>query len=256
MMVKELRAPAGLAPVIAAIAAIAIGFPAVATAQQPAAPSASTNQQARQAPSAGATRYTDMASDQNFVIEERGRGALLQFEGSKEVIPLQAVPAPRGDTVLKSDSGQVMLRKTEAGNMVSFIGNKDGAPADVVGRAAPLGAPAMPASLDELRKQSAARLSRLAGHEVTIFGTAEFADNEQWAADALTNVEIGVQRANGLAGTAAAKLTAVRLVRAKAWSVAFKDGELVLGVNPDQGYAGRASSDAIANTLSASRNAG
>ncbi len=254
-MVKELRAPAGLAPVIAAIAAIAIGFPATASAQQ-VAPSASLNQQTHQAPNAGATRYTDMATDQSFVIEERGRGALMQYEGSKEVIPLQAVPAPRGDTVLKSDSGEVVLRKTEAGNMVSFIGNKNGVPADVVGRAPSMNAPAMPASLDDLRKQSAARLSRMAGHEVTIFGTAEFADQEQWAADALSNVEIGVERANGPAGRVASKLTAVRLVRSKAPSVSFKDGELVLGVNPDLEWAGRPSSDAIANTMSASRNSG
>lgn len=253
-MVKELRAPAGLAPVIAAIAAVAIGFPSTASAQQPAAPSTSMNQQARQAP--GATRYTDLATDQSFVVEERGRGALMQFEGSKEVIPLQAVPAPRGDTVLKSDSGEVVLRKTEAGNMVSFIGNKNGGPADVVGRAASLSAPAMPASLDELRKQSAARLSRMAGHEVTIFGTAEFADSEQWAADALSNVEAGVERANGPAGRVASKLTAVRLVLSKAPSVSFKDGELVLGVNPAQGYNGRASSEMIANALTASRNSG
>jgi hypothetical protein len=257
MMVKELRAPAGLVPVVAAIAAIVIGFPGAAAAQQqPAAPSTSMNQQARQAPNAGATRYTDMATDQSFVVEERGRGALMQFEGSKEVMPLQAVPAPRGDTVFKSDSGEVVLRKTEAGNMVSFIGNKNGAPADVVGRAASLNAPAMPASLDELRKQAAARLSKMAGHEVTIFGTADFADSEQWAANALTNVEIGVKSANGPAGRVASKLTAVRLVRSKAPSAAFKDGELVLGVNPDQGYAGCPSSDALANALTASRNSG
>jgi len=253
-MVKELRAPAGLARIIAAIAAISLGFAGTATAQQQAAPSTSMNQQARQA--AGATRYTDLANDQSFVVEERGRGALMQFEGSKEVIPLQAVPAPRGDTVLKSDSGEVVLRKTEAGNMVSFIGNKNGGPADVVGRAASLNAPTMPASLDELRKQSAARLSRMAGHEVTIFGTAEFANNEEWAADALTNVEIGVERANGPAGRVASKLLAVRLVPAKVQSVTFKDGELLLGVNPAQGYAGRPSSDAISNALTASRNSG
>jgi hypothetical protein len=96
----------------------------------------------------------------------------------------------------------------------------------------------------------------MAGHEVTIFGTAEFADNEQWAADALSNVELGVERANGPAGRVASKLTAVRLVRAKAPSVAFRDGELVLGVNPDLGYAGRPSSDAISNVVSASRNSG
>jgi hypothetical protein len=259
MMVKALLAPAGRSAALVAIAAMALGFAASAYAQQQQQqPPATGFSQPRSpaAPSAGATRYTDMASDQSFVIEERGRGALLQFEGSDEVIPLQAVPAQRGDTFLKTDSGQVVLRKTEAGNMVSFIGNKDGAPADIVGRAAPLNAPPMPASLNEVRAQAAARLSKMAGHEVTIFGTAEFSDDEQWAADALRNVELGVQTANGLAGRVASKLTEVRLERAKAANVTFKDGALVLSVNPEQGYAGRPSSDAIANELTRARSTG
>jgi hypothetical protein len=45
-------------------------------------------------------------------------------------------------------------------------------------------------------------------------------------------------------------------VLSKAPSVSFKDGELLLGVNPDMGYAGRPSSDYIANALTASRNSG
>jgi len=54
---------------------------------------------------------------------------------------------------------------------------------------------------------------------------------------------IGVERANGLAGRIASKLEKVRLVRSKAATVSFKDGELLLGVNPDEGYGGRPSSD-------------
>lgn len=256
MMVKELHAHAGRSAALVAIAAIAVGFAAPAFAQQQPPASGVAQSRASTAPSAGATRYTDLASDQSFVFEERGRGALLQREGSDEVMPLQAVPAQRGDVFYKTDSGEVMLRKTEAGNMVSFIGNKNGAPADIAGRAAPLDAPPMPASLNELRQQSAARLSRVAGHEVTIFGTSEFADGEEWAADALRNVELGVESANGLAGRVASKLNAVRLVRSKAPSVTFKDGELILGVNPDQGYLGRVSSDAVSNALTAARSTG
>jgi hypothetical protein len=254
MMVKEFHVPAGRAAACAAVAAIVLGFAAPAIAQQPPPSTAAAARAA--APTASATRYTDMASDQSFVLEERGRSALLQLEGTGEVIPLQAVPAQRGDTFLKTQSGQPLLRKTEAGNMVSYIGNKNGAPADIAGLAAPLNAPPMPASLNELRVGAAASLSKMAGHDVTIFGTAEFADHEQWAADALNNVEIGVERANGLAGRVASKLNAVRLVRAKAPSVSFQDGELVLGINPEQGYLGRVSSDAISNVLTASRSAG
>ena len=248
---KEFHVPAARSAALAAVAAIALGFAAPAFAQQP--PAAGASAQSR---SAGATKYTDMGSDRSFVLEERGREALLQVEGSSEVMILEAVPGPRGDTFLKSKSGEVVVRKTEAGNMVSYISNKNGAPADVAGRVGSLDSPPLPQSLNEIRARSAARLSKLAGHDVTIFGTPEFTSDEQWAADALANVEIGVQRANGLAGKAASRLTAVRIVRAKAASVSFKDGELVLGVNPAEGYSGRVSSEAITNVLTASRNAG
>lgn len=250
MKLKEFLAPAARSAALAAAAALALGVAAPAFAQQPAAGAQQQNR------SAGATRYTDLGSDGSFVLEERGREALLQVEGSSEVMILEAVPGPRGDIFLKSETGEVVIRKTEAGNMVSYISNKNGAPADVAGRVGSLDAPPMPQSLNEIRVRSAARLSKLAGHDVTIFGAPEFANDVQWAADALANVEIGVQRANGLAGKAASKLTAVRIVRAKAPSVTFKDGELVLGVNPAEGYSGRVSSEAITNVLTASRNAG
>lgn len=257
MMVKEFHVPAGISAACAALALIASGVLAPAFAQQPPSPPpAPVTPEAPAGDTLSAMRYIDLASDQSFVLEERGRSALLQLEGTGEVIPLQAVPAQRGDTFLRTQSGQSLLRKTEAGNMVSYIGNKNGVPADIAGRAAPLNAPPMPASLNELRTESAFRLSRMAGHDVTIFGTAEFSDYEEWAADALNNVEIGVDSANGVAGLAASKLTAVRLIRADAPSVSFKDGELVLGVNPEQGYLGRVSSDAIASALTASRSAG
>ncbi len=64
---------------------------------------------------------------------------------------------------------------------------------------------------------------------------------------------LGVERANGLAQTAAQDLKAVRLDRAPAATATYKDGELVLGVNPDAGYAGRPSSEAIANAITAKR---
>ena len=254
MTVKEFLVPAARSAALAAVAALAPVFAGPAFAQQP--PTASASLSSNPTQSRGATRYNDLGSDRSFVLEERGREALLQVEGSSEVMILEVVRGQRGDTFLKSESGQVMIRKTEAGNMVSFIGSKNGAPADVAGRVGSLDAPPLPEALNDIRVKSAARLSKMAGHDVTIFGTPEFSNDEQWAADALANVEIGVQRANGLAGKVAAKLNAVRLVRTKAASVTFKDGELVLGINPVEGYAGRVSSEAITNVLTASRNAG
>ncbi|HVY87339.1 MAG TPA: DUF4908 domain-containing protein [Hyphomonadaceae bacterium] len=259
---------AGRTAATAALAATALGFAATAAAQQPPAQAPATTfaqgkaaaasraQTPAQSNARGGTRYTDVASDKNFILENRGDDVLLQIEGDPEVRTLVPVPAQRGDVFFKDDRGQIVLRVTEQGNVVSYLANKTGAPADLVGYVAPLSAPAMTSSLNELRVHAAQRLTKLAGHEVTIFGTSEFSRNEAWAADALNNVIAGVERANGLAGKAATKLTTVRLVPAPAPSVAFKDGELVLGVNPNEEFGGRVSSEAITNALTAARSSG
>ena len=44
--------------------------------------------------------------------------------------------------------------------------------------------------------------------------------------------------------------------RGKAPKVSFKDGELTLDVNPDDGWSGRVTPEAITNSLTQSRNAG
>jgi len=255
---KEFRVPAGLSVAFAALAASALGFAASASAQQPpAAPSASFAQSGSgraAAPSAqSATRYEDATSQRSFVLEQRGKEAIVKFEDSPEVMVLQAVPAQRGDTFLLDDAGKTMFRLTEQGNLVSYVDNKDGAPASLAGYAAPLSAPPMAASLNEMRVNAAAKLTKLAGHDVTIFGTAEFAKYEAWAAEALTNVVRGVERANGPAGRVATKLNAVRMTPAKSATVTFRDGELLLGVNPAEGYLGRPPADAIALAMTAAR---
>jgi hypothetical protein len=266
MMVKEIHATAGRPAATAVLAALALGFAAAiaaapASAQQPppstfAQGKAAQAQRSANTATKGGTRYTDMASDKNFILENRGSDVLLQVEGDPEVRTLVPVPAQRGDVFFKDDRGQVVLRVTEQGNVVSYLANKEGSPADLIGYVAPLSTPAMTSSLNELRLHAAQRLAKLAGHEVTIFGTSEFSRNEAWAADALNNVVAGVERANGLAGKTATKLTTVRLVRTQAPSVVFKDGELVLGVNPDEEFGGRVSSEAITNALTAARSTG
>jgi hypothetical protein len=256
---KEIHVPAGLSGALAAFAAAALGFAAPAAAQQPPpAPSASFAQAgngraaAQVAPSA--TRYEEVTTQRSFVLEQRGKEAIVKYEDSQEVMVLQAVPAQRGDTFYQNDAGKTIFRVTEAGNVISYVDNKDGAPAALAGFAAPLDAPPMAASLNELRNSAAARLTKLAGHDVTIFGAAEFGkNNEEWAAESLTNLVRGVERANGLAGRVAAKLHAVRLASARSASVTFKDGELVLGVNPAEGYLGLPSSEAITQAMTAAR---
>jgi hypothetical protein len=183
------------------------------------------------------------------VLDWSGDKALLKFDDSPEVHVLRPSTAQRGDSFLKTDSGQVVLRATELGNVISYIGNKNGAPADMVGAASPLNTPALSVSLAEQRTATARALSELAGHEVTVFGAGAFSNHAPWAADALMVVTLGVQRAEKLSPGVASKLEAVRLEPTSAAAAFFADGELVLGVNPAAGFAGRPSSDAIARAM-------
>ena len=52
------------------------------------------------------------------------------------------------------------------------------------------------------------------------------------------------------------KVDKVTLVRAKTPKVTFKDGELTVHVNPDDGWSGRVTPEAITNALTSARNAG
>ena len=167
------------------------------------------------------------------------------------------VPGQRGDTFFMDYTGRTVLKVTKAGNVVSYLHNPAGAPADPAGHACRrCPSPAMTASLDTMRASAASELSKLAGHEVTVWGTQSFANNEAWAADALSILVLGVKNANGHAGKSAAKIEKVTLRRAKAPKVSFKDGELVVEVNPDDAWAGRVTPEEVTNVLTASRSAG
>lgn len=249
---KEFHTPARLAA-SAVLTATLLVFAAPAMAQQPAPSFTQAAKPRATAPAQSATRYEEVTTQRSFVLEQRGRDAIVKYEDSPDVMVLEAMPAQRGDVFLRNDAGQVMFRLTEAGNLVSYVDNKDGAPAVMAGLAAPLSAPPMTASLNEMRSNAVTRLSRLAGHEVTIFGAAEFANNEQWAAEALAAMVRGVERSNGLAGRTASKLSAVRLAKTPSASVTFKDGELVLGINPAEGYVGLPTSEAVTQAMTAAR---
>ncbi len=265
MMVKEFHIPVASsfgarAAALALVVALAPGFAAPAFAQDTqAAPTfASTRAAKASAPQQGGTWYVDMGSDKNtgFVLEQRGSMVLLKVDGSDNVLSLMPVPGQRGDTFFMDYAGRMVLRVTQQGNVVSYIHNASGSPAEPSAKAPPITPGAMTASLDKMRASAASELSKLAGHEVTIWGTQSFSSDEAWAADALNILVLGVKNANGFAGKAASKVEKVTVRRGKAPKVSFKDGELTLDVNPDDGWSGRVTPEAITNSLTQSRNAG
>lgn len=247
---RSLCLMSGVAGVLAA-GAMALSAPASAqqarqappVADRPDAAAQSFSSTRRAAPKIN--RYQDTATQRTFVLDRSGEDVLMKFEDDPEVMALQSTTAQRGDAFLRSDSGELMLRVTELGNVISYVGNKDGAPAAPAAAASPLDAPAMTLSLTETVEDLRERLSAMAGHDVTVFGSGAFAQDERWASDALLVTRIGVERS----GDAVRDLHSIRMVRMEEPTVTFSDGELVLGVDPAEGYAGRPSSDAIAQAM-------
>lgn len=229
---------------VAAFGLLAVGSPVLAQ-QAPGADVSARSMVSSRVGGAPSARYEDTATQRVFVLDRSGGRVLMKFEDSPEVYVLRATTAQRGDTFLRTADGRLMLRVTELGNVISYFGNADGAPAAVAAVTSPLDAPAVPEDLAEQVAQAVERLSALAGHEVTVFGAGAFAREEHWASDALMMMQIGVERS----GAAASRLTAVRIVRTDTPQATFQDGELVIGVDPAKGYAGRPSSDAVARAM-------
>ncbi len=262
MKLMDLNPPAGKAAALFLAIAGAVGFAPSSSAQQPSQlppPTfATTRSNAAMMLDAGGNKYVDLGAPttKSFVLEQRGSVVLLQQEGSKEILSLMPVPAQRGDTAWVDYTGRTVLKVTKAGNVISYLHNPAGAPADPAGRVPPLSSPAMTASLDSMRANAAHELSKMAGHDIAIWGTQAFSNDEAWAADALSILVLGVKNANGNAGRAATKIEKVTVRRAKAPKVTFKEGELIVEVNPDDSWAGRVTPEEVSKVLTASRSAG
>ena len=145
---RSLCLMSGVAGVLAA-GAMALSAPASAqqarqappVADRPDAAAQSFSSSRRAAPKIN--RYQDTATQRTFVLDRSGEDVLMKFEDDPEVMALQSTTAQRGDAFLRSDSGELMLRGTELGNVISYVGNKDGAPAAPAAAASPLDAPAI-----------------------------------------------------------------------------------------------------------------
>lgn len=262
MKLMDLNPPAGKAAALLLAMAGAVGFAPASSAQQPSQlppPTfATTRSNAAMMLDAGGNKYVDLGAPttKSFVLEQRGSVVLLQQEGSKEILSLMPVPAQRGDTAWVDYTGRTVLKVTKAGNVISYLHNPAGAPADPAGRVPPLSSPAMTASLDAMRANAAHELSKMAGHDIAIWGTQAFSNDEAWASDALSILVLGVKNANGNAGRAAAKIEKVTIRRARAPKVSFKEGELIVEVNPDDNWAGRVTPEEVTRVLTVSRSAG
>lgn len=194
---------------------------------------------------------------ETFVFERAPAGvAFLKFEDNSEIWALRPTPGPRGDVIYKNDVGEPVLRATRLGGLTLFTPQRPG------GMAAAFAGPAAPPrpstsigpeALYNMLAQASIRASRAAQRlvefdapDVKAFADWVFADAANIAAEAFARVA-----GRGKAGRrAVARFARVQLSAGRGPD-AVATGEVVqITVAPEQGVAGRPSSERIAYAIS------
>jgi hypothetical protein len=202
-------------------------------------------------------RYQVEMGGGGFVLDTApGKPAYLKFEDSPEIWALRATAGPRGDVIYKNDMDEPVLRATRLGGITLFTPEQpDGMPAAFIGQAQ---APRMPLDMGpevlwNIFVQASARASRIAQHLVVFEGPQDitpatapvFADAAIIASQAFARV------GQGKSGRVLVARFAKVEFNAGKGPAAWARGQVVkITVCPDQGVAGRPSSERIANVIS------
>jgi len=196
-------------------------------------------------------------SNASFTLDKSSpQTILLRFDNSPEVWVLRGRPAPMGDVVYVNDLGVTVLRATRLGGLILYTSVKpEGLPASLSGAAQPI-QPFAKIDMQGARQRIAEANKRMAfaaqrptergfGLDIPpVKGAANIAiivDTVSLVADAF---ERTAKRAGGL--DLLNKVDGVQVVMAEgASSVVLKDGVLRVSVQPQEGVAGRPSSDRL-----------
>ncbi len=186
-------------------------------------------------------------SGENFIFDRSGTRPLFRFERRQETWALRPTPAPRGDTIYRNDQGAQVLRVTPEGGVTLYtVAAPNGTPASVAGPAPALAQPALgPVQLFNLMQTRSAMVTRALGRIVRINLSGD--RSEQLCVEALVISTDAVLR---MARSATrrdqlADLRSITIVEGGAMSVRFRNGDLRIVVDPDQGIDGRPSSTRV-----------
>lgn len=202
----------------------------------------------RRSPAPPVARYVS-GEGERFVLDRSGDTVLMKFEDSQEVFALQASQAPRGDVIYRNDLGEPVLRATKLGGLTLFYrARSGGTPAALDGAANSLRLQYLPpALLLQKLAQASLRASRAAQHlvefdapDVIPGAQAVYADAAGVASEAV------VRMSKGAGGRAVlSRLKRVVLLSGRKSSASMKGSEIRITINPQEGLAGRPSSDSI-----------
>jgi len=193
-----------------------------------------------------------------FVLDRTGPKALLRFQNRDEVWALEGHPAPRGDTVFKTDVGETMLRASKLGGLTLFTRRApNGQAVMLVGPGESLSA-RRPLSFVALLRAlvvSGHRATRAAQHPMTVSSVdeatadtaASIADAAAVLAEAFEDLDRSGRR------DLLARWSRVVLALGDKAEVKAQGDVLVIVLDPRKGAAGRPSSARIARALKRGR---
>ncbi|WP_293382392.1 DUF4908 domain-containing protein [Phenylobacterium sp.] len=210
----------------------------------------------RQFPAPPVARYISEDGDV-FTLDRTQPKPLLKFENTGEVWVLQAQPAPRGDTIYKNELGEPVLRATRLGGLTLFSEHRpSGEAAALAGPGAPIHLTVLgPQALIEKLAQASFHVSHALHHTVAFDAEASPASSALIADAAMVTTLAMVRSADkpdaqGFLG----KLRRVFLIEGRKSSAQFDQGTLKITVVPDEGIAGRPSSERIVQVTQSFRN--
>jgi hypothetical protein len=193
-----------------------------------------------------------------FTLDAAGENFLLRFDGDPEIFVLYSGDASMGGRVLKYDTGETVMQVAGWGGMTLYTdASPNGLPAMRIGDSV---APSPPAiSLGDIQNAAsdeAAHLNYTRGLHLSF--TADWnalQNNDAMRAlcfDAMENTARGIEiftASTPERQIIAHRLNIVMIVQGAKPMISVKDKTLTATFNPARGYAGRASSRAIARAL-------
>lgn len=200
---------------------------------------------------AEAALYETVDSARVFVLDRTRQPPLLQFRDSFEVIALTRVPAARGDELLRTDTGEDLVRVTALGAVTLYPReHPTGIPASRLGPAEPL--PSLAASRPDIGRayQELARRAGQAEVDAPV-AAASATPVSALLADALRLTAEGL-RASAEAPDGAdkiARLTRIQFVYGPNVDARVDGDVLRVELNAERGYAGRPSSFRVADAI-------
>ena len=192
-------------------------------------------------------RYVSQEGDV-FVLDRSQPRPLLKFDDSPEVWVLRPQPAPRGDVLYMNDLGEPVLRATRLGGLTLFTPDRPGGTAAALTgggnalRLAQLG----PQQLLERLAQASARATRAARRLIPFEADASPSSSAITADAAMVAAEAVVRIARRPdAKSILGRIGKIQLVEGRKASASLQQGVVQITVSPNDGLAGRPSSERI-----------